>query len=79
MRFARKINNIIHNEDIFNPSPNCTYGSSFEWFSAGDNKLVCSQSLMLIMPGNIFLKTCYNIRVLSSYALYSNLSRCFCF
>ena len=68
----RKISNIIHYEDIFNPSSLCIYESSFKWFSEGDNELACGQPLMLISPGNIFLKTCYNT-ILSSYALYSNL------
>ena len=58
----RNIYNIIHYEDIFNPSPNCIYGSSFKWLSAGDNELVCGQPLKLVTPGNIFLKTCYNIK-----------------
>ena len=56
----RKINNFIHNEDFFNRSPHCAYGSSLIWFSEGDNELVCGHLLMLIVPGNIFLKTCYN-------------------
>ena len=57
----RKINNILHYEDIFNPSHHCINGSSFKWFSKGDNELVGGQPLMLIMPGNIFFKSCYNI------------------
>ena len=30
-------------------------------FLKGDNELVYDPSFMLISPGNIFLKTCYNI------------------
>ena len=56
----REINNIIHYEDIFNPSPHCICGSFFKWLSEGDNDMVCGKPLMLISPGNIFIKTCYN-------------------
>ena len=60
----RKINNFIHNRDIFNPSAHCIYGSSFKQCSESNNELVCGQPLMLVMPGNIFLKTCYNTQSL---------------
>ena len=56
----RKINNIINYEDIVNPSPHCIYGSSFKWFSVGDNELVCGQPLNFVTPRNVLLKTCYN-------------------
>ena len=46
----RKINNVIDYKDIFNLSPHCIYGNSFEWFSVGDNELVCGQPLMLVTP-----------------------------
>ena len=39
----RKINNIIHSKDILNPSPHCINGTTFKWFSWGDNELVCGQ------------------------------------
>ena len=51
----RKINNIIHCKDIFNAFRHCIDGSPFNWFSEGGNGLVCSQPLMLILPGSIFL------------------------
>ena len=64
----RKINN-IHCEDIFNSSQ-YIYGSSFKWFSEGDNELECDQPLMLISPG------IYSLRhTITHKVLYSNLSR----
>ena len=57
---GKKINNIIHYENISNPYPHCIYESSFKWFSVSDDKLVCDHYLMFVMPGNIFFNTCYN-------------------
>ena len=65
----------IHCKKILNSFFHCIGGNFFKRFSEEDNELVCSQPLMLISSGSIFLRHAITHKVLSSDHLHSKLSR----